>query len=249
MKKIIELENVSVTLRENQKDILKNINLSVYEGEFLGIVGESGSGKTTLLRLLQSFWKEEKVIVRGKIKMDFKEKALKTFAILQDSLHSLNPYETIGKQLLETYQKYHKEEKPATQKEKIKDILREIGFSEIESLWRLYPYELSGGMRQRISIALILCCDVELLLADEPTTALDVVNQIRFVEFLRKICHARKISLIYVSHDIRVLMTICHRILVMKEGSIVEENTKEEIWNNPKQEYTKKLIQSVKDFL
>ena len=234
MKNILELKDFSVSLKNNNRKILNNINIEIREKEFLGIVGESGSGKTTLLNSVLSFLDMKKFILDGKIilfenievyKMteeQRKEICHKNISmILQDSINSLNPYEKIKKQLL-----------------------LDVGFEDIDRILNSYPNELSGGMRQRIAIVLVLCTDIKILLADEPTTSLDVVNQFRFIELLKKISKEKGITLIYVSHDIKVLSKICERIIVLKDGNIVEENGTTQILKEPKNDYTKLLIKA-----
>ena len=257
MKNILEFKNFSVSLK-NDKKILNNINVQIKEKEILGIVGESGSGKTTLLNSIISFLDMKKFIVTGdfflfeNIEMykipekERKETCYKNISmILQDSINSLNPYERIEKQLLETYL-FHSKEKVSNDFAlgKIKELLSNVGFEDIDRILKSYPNELSGGMRQRIAIVLVLCTDAKIVLADEPTTSLDVVNQFRFIELLKKISKERALTLIYVSHDIRVLSKICDRIIVLKDGNIVEENSTAQILKEPKNEYTKLLIKA-----
>lgn len=257
MKNILEFKNFSVSLK-NDKKILNNINVQIKEKEILGIVGESGSGKTTLLNSIISFLDMKKFIVTGdfflfeNIEMykipekERKETCYKNISmILQDSINSLNPYERIEKQLLETYL-FHSKEKVSNDFAlgKIKELLSDVGFEDIDRILKSYPNELSGGMRQRIAIVLVLCTDAKIVLADEPTTSLDVVNQFRFIELLKKISKERALTLIYVSHDIRVLSKICDRIIVLKDGNIVEENSTAQILKEPKNEYTKLLIKA-----
>ena len=257
MKNILEFKNFSVSLK-NDKKILNNINVQIKEKEILGIVGESGSGKTTLLNSIISFLDMKKFIVTGdfflfeNIEMykipekERKETCYKNISmILQDSINSLNPYERIEKQLLETYL-FHSKEKVSNDFAlgKIKELLSDVGFEDIDRILKSYPNELSGGMRQRIAIVLVLCTDAKLVLADEPTTSLDVVNQFRFIELLKKISKERALTLIYVSHDIKVLSKICDRIIVLKDGNIVEENSTAQILKEPKNEYTKLLIKA-----
>ena len=258
MKNILELKDFSVSLKNNNRKILNNINIEIKEKEFLGIVGESGSGKTTLLNSIISFLDEKKFILDGKIilfenieiyKMteeQRKEICYKNISmILQDSINSLNPYEKRKKQLLETYL-FHSKEKVTNDYalEKIKELLLDVGFENIDRILNSYPNELSGGMRQRIAIVLVLCTDIKILLADEPTTSLDVVNQFRFIELLKKISKEKGLTLIYVSHDIKVLSKICERIIVLKDGNIVEENDTIQILKEPKNDYTKLLIKA-----
>ena len=239
MRNILELKDFSVSLKNNNHKILNNINMEIKEKEFLGIVGESGSGKTTLLNSIISFLDEKKFILDGKIIL------FENIEILQDSINSLNPYEKIEKQLLETYI-FHSKEKVTKDFaiEEIKKLLLDVGFEDIDRILNSYPNELSGGMRQRIAIVLVLCTDIKILLADEPTTSLDVVNQFRFIELLKKISKEKGLTLIYVSHDIKVLSKICERIIVLKDGNIVEENDTIQILKEPKNDYTKLLIKA-----
>ena len=286
MKDILELKDFSVSLKNNNHKVLNDINIEIREKEFLGIVGESGSGKTTLLNSIISFLDEKKFILDGKVilfenieiyKMteeQRKEICRKNISmILQDSINSLNPYEKIEKQLLETYL-FHSKKKVINDfaikeikqlllnvgfedidrilnsypndyaLEKIKELLLDVGFEDIDRILNSYPNELSGGMRQRIAIVLVLCTDIKILLADEPTTSLDVVNQFRFIELLKKISKEKGLTLIYVSHDIKVLSKICERIIVLKDGNIVEENDTIQILKEPKNDYTKLLIKA-----
>ena len=257
MKNILEFKNFSVSLK-NDKKILNNINIQIKEKEVLGIVGESGSGKTTLLNSIISFLDMKKFIIIGDISLfeniemykipekERKETCYKNISIiLQDSINSLNPYERIEKQLLETYL-FHSKEKVSNDFAlgKIKELLSDVGFEDIDRILKSYPNELSGGMRQRIAIVLVLCTDAKIVLADEPTTSLDVVNQFRFIELLKKISKEKGITLIYVSHDIKVLSKICERIIVLKDGNIVEENSTTQILKEPKNDYTKLLIKA-----
>ena len=271
MKNILGFKNFSVTIHKskgleyktafvikNDKKILNNINIQIKEKEVLGIVGESGSGKTTLLNSIISFLDMKKFIVIGDISLfenieiyrisekERKETCYKNISmILQDSINSLNPYERIEKQLLETYL-FHSKEKVSNDfaLEKIKELLSDVGFEDIDRILKSYPNELSGGMRQRIAIVLVLCTDAKIVLADEPTTSLDVVNQFRFIELLKKISKEKALTLIYVSHDIKVLSKISDRIIVLKDGNVVEENSTAQILKEPKNEYTKLLIKA-----
>ena len=127
---------------------------------------------------------------------------------------------------------------------KIKELLSDVGFEDIDRILKSYPNELSGGMRQRIAIVLVLCTDAKIVLADEPTTSLDIVNQFKFIELLKKISEEKGLTLIYVSHDIKVLSKICERIIVLKDGNIIEENSTVQILKEPKNDYTKLLIKA-----
>ena len=246
MKNILEFKNFNVTLKENNQKILNDINIVVKEEEFLGLVGESGSGKTTLLNAIISFLDKEKFVLNGEMNFLNNEENFKEITmIFQDSINSLNPYEKIKKQLFETYL-LHSQNKITKEfvMEEIKKLLLDVGLADVERILNSYPNELSGGMRQRVAIVLALCTRSKILLADEPTTSLDVVNQFKFVELLKKITKEKKLTLIYVSHDIKLLSKICERIIVLKNGKIVEKNTTEEILKNPQDEYTKLLVRA-----
>lgn len=246
MKNILEFKNFNVTLKENNQKILNDINIVVKEEEFLGLVGESGSGKTTLLNAIISFLDKEKFVLNGEMNFLNNEENFKEITmIFQDSINSLNPYEKIKKQLFETYllRSQNKITKEFAMEE-IKKLLLDVGLADVERILNSYPNELSGGMRQRVAIVLALCTRSKILLADEPTTSLDVVNQFKFVELLKKITKEKKLTLIYVSHDIKLLSKICERIIVLKNGKIVEKNTTEEILKNPQDEYTKLLVRA-----
>lgn len=246
MKNILEFKNFNVTLKENNQKILNDINIVVKEEEFLGLVGESGSGKTTLLNAIISFLDKEKFVLNGEMNFLNNEENFKEITmIFQDSINSLNPYEKIKKQLFETYLLHSQNEiTKESAMEEIKKLLLDVGLADVERILNSYPNELSGGMRQRVAIVLALCTRSKILLADEPTTSLDVVNQFKFVELLKKITKEKKLTLIYVSHDIKLLSKICERIIVLKNGKIVEENTTEEILKNPQDEYTKLLVRA-----
>ena len=246
MKNILEFKNFNVTLKENNQKILNDINIVVKEEEFLGLVGESGSGKTALLNAIISFLDKEKFVLNGEMNFLNNEENFKEITmIFQDSINSLNPYEKIKKQLFETYLLHSKNEiTKEFAMEEIKKLLLDVGLADVERILNSYPNELSGGMRQRVAIVLALCTRAKILLADEPTTSLDVVNQFKFVELLKKITKEKKLTLIYVSHDIKLLSKICERIIVLKNGKIVEENTTEEILKNPQDEYTKLLVRA-----
>ncbi len=234
---MLEIRNLSVVSSDNSKKILDDINIFLKEGDFLGILGESGCGKTTLLNVVTGMI-DKNLKVSGEV-LFLRDDYKKISMILQDSINSLNPYEKIRNQLFETYI-FHNGEKNVEQKVIL--LLEELGFNNADSILDKYPYELSGGMKQRISIVLSIMTNPKILLADEPTTSLDILNQIRFIKFLKNICYKKNISLIYVSHDIKILSAICDRIIVMKDGKIIEEGYKEEILKNPKQEYTKLLL-------
>lgn len=255
---MLKIKNLNINL-ENKKQILKNINFEIKKEELVGIVGESGCGKTTLIKAISSFCDENifnlsgEIFFENKNLLEIKKRERKKICtrnmsiILQDSINTLNPYEKIGTQLNEEYKRVYKN-KEEREKNIIKD-LESMGLKNIDIILNSFPSGLSGGMKQRISIILALCNkNIKLLLADEPTTSLDTLNQFNFIKLLKEICEKKKISLIYVSHDIRLLSQICERIIVMKDGKILEDETSQNILKNPRNKYTKLLIEAFNFF-
>lgn len=259
---MLNIKNLNVILNSNNKCILKTINLRIKKNELVGIIGESGCGKTTLINTISSFCDTNFFKISGEI--FFEDKNLLNFSdlekrkfctenmsvILQDSINTLNPYEKLKKQLLEEYIKTHSSN--LSKKEILKKISKDLenfGLNNIEIILNSYPNELSGGMKQRLSIILTLYNkNIKLLLADEPTTSLDVINQQNFIKFLKNICLEKDITLIYVSHDMKLLSQICDRIIVMKKGEILEDNLTKEILEDPKNDYTKLLVEAFNFF-
>lgn len=254
----ILIENLTVSLKKNKQNILKNINLKIYEKDKIGIIGESGAGKSTLINSLISFLKDEHFDITGKIEIlnknileiDYNKRQNYCFqyvsVIPQNSINALNPYETTKEQLLETFLFHNKNINKYDALVKIKNILKDIGFLEIEKVLNSFPNELSGGMKQRIVIALVLCTNTKIIVADEPTTALDPINQFKFIKLLNEICNTKKLTLIYISHDIRLVSDICNKIAILKSGEIIEMDYTENIFFNPKNKYTKKLLNELK---
>ena len=221
------------------QDVLRGINLSVDENDFVVILGASGSGKSTLLNILSGLEKSDsgEVLYNGENISNYTETKLTEFRrknigfVFQQYylLNNLTVFQNVrvGANL--------------TNNSDCSEILKELG---LEDKVEKYPNELSGGMRQRIAIVLVLCTDAKIVLADEPTTSLDVVNQFKFIELLKKISEEKGLTLIYVSHDIKVLSKICERIIVLKDGNIIEENSTVQILKEPKNDYTKLLIKA-----
>jgi len=222
-----------------------DITLSLCSGETLGIVGESGSGKTTLglalFRLLSSqgeiYFKQQNVSL-------FNEKLMRPLRrhfqiVFQDPFSSLSPRMTV-QQIIEEGLKLHFPELNAAQRlVKIIDVLQEVGLAE-DVLWR-YPHEFSGGQRQRIAIARTVVLEPDVILLDEPTSALDVSVQKQVLGLLAQLQEKRQLSYLFISHDLRVIRAMSHRVIVIRQGKVVEQGNVEEVFNNPKQEYTREL--------
>lgn len=232
MKKILEVKHVSASYKDEkeEKQILKDISLEVREDEILGLVGESGCGKSTLSKVILGFVKPDAGEICHYTKMPQ--------MIFQDPFSSLNPSKRISWILEEPLrmQKIPKEER----KQKVLEMAEKVGLSP-EHLKR-YPRELSGGQRQRVSIAAALIQGAKFIIADEPVSALDVTIQRQIMELIVQLQEEMRLSVLFISHDLNVIYQMCDRVLVMKDGQILEEGETEELFENPKTEYTKELL-------
>nr|WP_296009114.1 dipeptide/oligopeptide/nickel ABC transporter ATP-binding protein [uncultured Blautia sp.] len=232
MKKILEVKHVSASYKDEkeEKQVLKDVSLEVREDEILGLVGESGCGKSTLSKVILGFVKPDAGEVCHYTKMPQ--------MIFQDPFSSLNPSKRISWILEEPLrmQKIPKEER----KQKVLEMAEKVGLST-EHLKR-YPRELSGGQRQRVSIAAALIQGAKFIIADEPVSALDVTIQRQIMELMVQLQEEMELSILFISHDLNVIYQMCDRVLVMKDGQILEEGETEELFENPKTEYTKELL-------
>lgn len=232
------------------------ISFNVEKGKVLGIVGESGSGKSVTAYSLMQILSNPGKIVSGSIKFKGEElvgannKALQMMRgknismIFQDPMTSLNPVYTIGNQLIEAI-KLHTPRNKTQAKERAIEMIKLVGINEPEKRLKQYPHELSGGMRQRIMIAIALACEPDILIADEPTTALDVTIQAQILELMQKLQKELGMAIIMVTHDLGVIVSMCDEVVVMYAGKICEKGSVDEIFYNPKHEYTKGLLQSI----
>lgn len=232
MKKILEVKHVNASYKDEkeEKQVLKDISLEVREDEILGLVGESGCGKSTLSKVILGFVKPDAGEICHYTKMPQ--------MIFQDPFSSLNPSKRISWILEEPLrmQKIPKEER----KQKVLEMAEKVGLSP-EHLKR-YPRELSGGQRQRVSIAAALIQGAKFIIADEPVSALDVTIQRQIMELIVQLQEEMGLSVLFISHDLNVIYQMCDRVLVMKDGQILEEGETEELFENPKTEYTKELL-------
>ena len=253
----LKIDNLSVNykMRKETVNAVKNINFDVKKGEILGLVGESGSGKSTLGSAIINLIDEPGKISDGRIILDginihenskdiLKYRGKKIGLIFQDPQTSLNPLLTIGEQLIETIQT-HLNLNLKESKERAITLLQEVGIKDAENRFDNYPHQFSGGMRQRVVISLALCCEPELLIADEPTTALDVSIQSQILELIKTLTKERNLAVILITHDMGVISETADRVAVMKNGDLVEIGLTKEILTNPKEIYTKSLISSV----
>ena len=252
MDKIVSIKNLTIEFNRNI-EVVKNINLDVIKGKTTAIVGESGSGKTlsalSILKLLPSgaeikngniFFNNVNLLKLNESEIQ-KIRGNKISTIFQEPMTSLNPLHTINKQIEEIITTHNVISKNEAKKKTI-NLLKEVGLDNIASRPKIYPYELSGGQRQRAMIAMSIANNPEVLIADEPTTALDVTIQLQILELLKNIQSRLGMSLVFISHDLSVVKKLSDYIYVMKNGKIVEFGSNEEVFNNPKNEYTKELV-------
>lgn len=259
MEKLLIVENLSVSFRTylGKVKAVRNISFSIDYGETLAIVGESGCGKSVTAQAIMGLIPNPPgEIEKGKIlfqNTDLLSKSRREMEqirgkdmgmIFQDPMTSLNPTMRVGKQIMEGLVKHQGLSKQDALKRAI-EILKLVGISDPEKRVEQYPHEFSGGMRQRAIIAIALACDPKLLIADEPTTALDVTIQAQILDLMQEIQQKTGTSIILITHDLGIVAGMCDRVLVMYGGEIVESGTVEEIYNNPLHPYTQGLLRSV----
>ncbi len=253
----LKIKDLSVDYQMRKETVYaaKNVNIEVNKGEILGLVGESGSGKSTVGNAIINLIDEPGKVSSGSVMLGdlnihddpnniVKYRGKKIGLIFQDPQTSLNPILTIGEQLIETIQT-HLELNKVEAKTKAINLLKEVGIKDAENRFDNYPHQFSGGMRQRVVISLSLCCEPELLIADEPTTALDVSIQSQILELIKKLTKERNLAVILITHDMGVIAETADRVAVMKNGNIVEIGLTKEILTKPKKTYTKSLVSSV----
>ena len=256
--KLLEIkdEKLSFFTPAGEVKALNGVSFSMNEGEVLGIVGESGSGKSVTAYSIMGLTAYPGKLIGGTIyfnghqieKMSEKEmrkiRGNEVSIIFQDPMTSLNPVYTIGNQITEVI-RLHTGKSKKEAYDRAKELLELVGINEPTKRLKQYPHELSGGMRQRVMIAIALACAPKLLIADEPTTALDVTIQAQILELMQELRQKLGMSIIMITHDLGVVASMCERIAVMYAGHIVEYGTADEIFYEPKHEYTKGLINSI----
>ncbi len=235
---------------------VNGVSFNLERGKVLGIVGESGSGKSVTAYSIMQILAATGKIVGGSIKLDGQElvgageKVMKDVRgnrisiIFQDPMTSLNPTYTIGHQLMEAILLHTSRNKQQAY-ERAVEMLRLVNVNEPEKRMKQYPYEFSGGMRQRVMIAMALACEPDILIADEPTTALDVTIQAQILELMKSLQAELGMAIIMITHDLGVVAQLCDEVIVMYAGSICEQGTADEIFYNPRHEYTKGLLRSI----
>ena len=249
--------NIKFSLRGRVLHAIRGVTMDVYRGESLAIVGESGSGKSVLTKAFMGLLDQNGWVDSGSI--IFEEKDLAKFTaekqwldirgrriamVLQDPMTSLNPLKNIGKQIGEALA-LHQNLQGEAAAQKIREILLDVGIEQPERRMKQYPHQFSGGMRQRVVIAIAIACNPDILICDEPTTALDVTIQAQILQLIRNLISKYSLTAIYITHDLGVVANIADRIAVMYAGDIVEIGTCEEIFYTPRHPYTWALLSSL----
>lgn len=252
----IEDLNVSFLDGGRRSTVIDGVSLTVGEKEIVGLVGESGSGKSVTSRAVMGMIKRPGKIDRGSIRFGGKElvdlpkkeyqklRGKEISMIFQEPMTSLNPVYTVGTQMVETI-RTHLDYQKKEAAEYAAELLDKVGISMPTERLQQYPHELSGGMRQRVMIAIALSCHPKLLIADEPTTALDVTIQAQILELMQRLCAEEEMSTIVVTHDMGVVAELCQRVMVMYSGRIVESAPVKELFYHPLHPYTKALLQAI----
>ncbi len=256
--RLLDIQNLHTTfdIHVGHVQAVRGVTLHVDEGETVGIVGESGSGKSVTMLSVMHLLPDYARIEADKLTfgdLDLTRASVNTFRklegdeigmVFQDPMTSLNPLFTVGQQLMEPL-RIHKKMSKAQAKERVLEILRTIQMPDPESRLKQYPHELSGGMRQRVMIGMAIACNPRLIIADEPTTALDVTIQAQILDLLMDLKKRLNTSIIMITHDLGVIAGMCSRVMVMYGGRIVEEGTLREVFYDPKHPYTWGLLRSI----
>lgn len=267
--KILSISDLSISFKTalGSVDAIRGVNLDLHRGETLAVVGESGSGKSVTMKAVMGILSSNGVVNSGKIDFNYSDageemavdiltlskKYMRSHIngkhiamIFQDPMTSLNPTMTIGAQIMEGMI-WHKKANKREAKKRALELLELVGIADAEKRMKNYPHQLSGGMRQRVVIAIALACNPDLLICDEPTTALDVTIQAKILELIKDIQREMNISVIYITHDLGVVAKVADYVAVMYAGKIVEKGTVDEVFYDPRHPYTWGLLSAMPD--
>ena len=253
---MLEIKDLHVQFHTSDHEAVRGISLQVRDGEILGLVGESGSGKTVTAMMVAGLLGEDRARMQGQILLDgvdllraggeeLRRRQGKDIGVVfQEPMSALNPVMRIGVQVEESLRVHTKLSKEA-RRELALQALRDVDLDRAEEVYHKYPHELSGGMLQRVCIAAAIINRPRLLLADEPTTALDVTIQAQILELLKRLNREREMSVLFISHNLHVVRKLCTRVAVMEKGLIVEEGDTEQVFCQPQSPYTQRLIAAI----
>lgn len=259
--KLVEVKhlNIAFTKKEISTTVFSDLSFDIYEHEIVCMVGESGSGKSVtakaMMQLLPSppaQYLGGEILFEGQNLLSLSEKQMqkvrgkKMAMVFQDALSALNPVYTIGTQMVDVIS-LHAQDRLSRRNamKRAKELLHQVEIRNVDEVVKQYPFQLSGGMRQRVMIAMALSSHPQLLIADEPTTALDVTVQANILKLIRSLKEQFHMTVLFITHDLGVVYEMADRVLVMKDGELVEQGTKEQIFSSPKHAYTKKLLNSM----
>lgn len=255
---LLEVKDLNIEFHDHliPETVVYDFDLELKAGEIVGLVGESGSGKSMSALAIAGLLSRRDMHKRGQILFDGldlltcersklrKIQGNEISMIFQEPMTSLNPVKRIGWQIEESL-RIHTELNKEERYQKAIEMMKEVELPDPERLYRQYPHELSGGMRQRVMIAAAMICNPRILIADEPTTALDVTIQAQIVELLKQMNREKQTSILFISHDLSLVKQLCERVLVMKGGYIVETGPTQEVFAHPEEEYTQRLIAAI----
>lgn len=258
MAALLEVRNLSIEFYDHElpERVVKDFDLILQSGDRIGIVGESGSGKSmsalAIAGLLNrhDMSKKGEILFDGKDLLTLKRGELRQYQgkdiamIFQEPMTSLNPVKRIGWQVEESLRLHTKLTKEEC-KQKAIELLKEVELPNADEVYNMYPHELSGGMRQRVMIAAAMICEPKILIADEPTTALDVTTQGQIIELMKRLNEEKGTAILFISHDLSLVESLCEQVIVMKDGEIVESGSAKEIFKYPREQYTKELIAAI----
>jgi len=257
---LLEINNLNISIAQNQssKSLVKNISFQIKKNEIVGLIGESGSGKSLTSLAILNLLNKDKFKVTGEVlfkrndllkiseKEMLKKRGAEISMIFQEPMSALNPTMKIGDQLYEMY-KAHQNKSFLEITNRIKKLIKKVKLEGVENLFEKYPHEISGGQKQRVMIVMALACNPKLLIADEPTTALDVTVQKEIIDILKLLQKSEGLSILFISHDLKLVSKIADRLVILKEGTIVEKGITKNIFKNPISDYTKALLSVIID--
>lgn len=244
-------------LSRPDKYAVDGVSFTIGDGEILGLVGESGSGKSVTAMAISGLLQKSLIEYEGSVKLGGKEmldtdredihemQGTSVAVVFQEPMEALDPVMKVGVQVEEALSIHYPDMPAAEKKERAFSAMAQAELYDVENVYGKYPHELSGGMLQRICIAAAIISRPQLLIADEPTTALDVTTQLHIIELLRKVNREQGSSILFISHNLAVVRALCDNVIVMNKGKIVEQGKADSLYSDPQQEYTKKLIASI----